>query len=442
MPNELPEVAGAAIDGLILDRAGFARRCEHYLRWSGEHGRPVSFRLNAPSASGGLASAELIADGSGSGPPLRAYSPEHFPAGHHPVLSREAAAFLDQLNDAILITDANPVGPPGPVVLYCNRAFTQVTGYAAEDIVGKTPRILQGKGTQSDALERLSVGLRRWEAFRVELTNYRKDGSPFQVEIDIVPVSDETGWPSHYVSVQRDVSARVREQNLLLQANRTEVAGAFARGVVHELNNHLTVMMVLLEELASEHAGSESLGLLEERVQLIGEVVKHLRLWSVRKEDRSARAFLLELDRALAALPEEPRHLVTVEERAVPEDARVRIAAPQLVDILMNLFLNTDSAVRERGGRRGLRLSARVSQWRGERAVSLFVADSGPGLPPALGEKVFLPHVSTRDSSGLGLFTVAQLVANAGGAVRVVENPLGERGATFELVLPIVAAEP
>ena len=119
-------------------------------------------------------------------------------------------------NDAVLITEAEPFDLPGPRIVYANAAFTRTTGYTLEEVLGKTPRILQGANTEDRARQRLKQALKRWKPIEIELLNYRKDGSQFWVELSIVPVADETGWFTHWVSVQRDVSERkANEENAL-----------------------------------------------------------------------------------------------------------------------------------------------------------------------------------------------------------------------------------
>ncbi len=119
---------------------------------------------------------------------------------------------IDNANDAILITEAEPIDQPGPRVVYCNQAFTRNTGYAPEDIIGKTPRILQGPGTCRKTLDKLRKKLKGWREIRVELLNYKKDGTEFWVELNIRPVADARGWYTHWVSVQRDITERKREE--------------------------------------------------------------------------------------------------------------------------------------------------------------------------------------------------------------------------------------
>jgi PAS domain S-box-containing protein len=111
-------------------------------------------------------------------------------------------------NDAILIAEAEPISLPGPRIIYVNEAFTRMTGYSAEEVIGQTPRLLQGEKTDRTQLDRVRHALQTWQSVRVELINYRKDGSQFWVELEIVPVADETGWFTHWVSVQRDITER------------------------------------------------------------------------------------------------------------------------------------------------------------------------------------------------------------------------------------------
>ena len=137
-------------------------------------------------------------------------------------------------NDAVLITEAEPVDLPGPRILYANAAFTRVTGYSLEEVLGKTPRILQGPDTNAEPLKRLKAALKAWKPVEVELQNYRKDGSTFWVELSIVPVADETGWYTHWVSVQRDVSERKQNEEDAVRFRLAQVHNAALAKEVEE----------------------------------------------------------------------------------------------------------------------------------------------------------------------------------------------------------------
>ncbi len=122
-------------------------------------------------------------------------------------------------NDAVLITEAEPIEEPGPRILYVNPAFTRMTGYTLEEVVGKTPRILQGQKTDRASLDRIRTALKTWQPLRVDTINYRKDGTEFWVEMSIVPIADENGEFTHWVSVHRDISDRKLAEAALQQLN-------------------------------------------------------------------------------------------------------------------------------------------------------------------------------------------------------------------------------
>jgi diguanylate cyclase (GGDEF)-like protein/PAS domain S-box-containing protein len=111
-------------------------------------------------------------------------------------------------HDAVLITAAEPVDSPGPVIQYANPAFTRMTGYTAAEVLGQSPRILQGPLSNVEATGRIRRALKSWEPIEIEVLNYRKDGSTFWVELSITPVCDENGWYTHWISIQRDISER------------------------------------------------------------------------------------------------------------------------------------------------------------------------------------------------------------------------------------------
>lgn len=124
--------------------------------------------------------------------------------------------------DSIIITEAEPIDLPGPRILYCNAAFTRATGYTAEEMLGQTPRILQGPRTDPAARAKLRKALSAWESVEIELINYRKDGTEFWVELSIVPVADERGWFTHWVSVQRDITERKEAEQIAIRMRMAE----------------------------------------------------------------------------------------------------------------------------------------------------------------------------------------------------------------------------
>lgn len=130
-------------------------------------------------------------------------------------LERVTGSLGDFTDDAILITDAEPFDEPGPRIVWCNKAFTRMTGYALEEVRGKSPRMLQGADTDRTALDKIRKAMTAWEDIRVEVINYRKDGSPFWVDLGIQKVTSEDGALHYWVAIQRETTARNERDQLL-----------------------------------------------------------------------------------------------------------------------------------------------------------------------------------------------------------------------------------
>lgn len=108
--------------------------------------------------------------------------------------------------DVILISEAEPFGEPGPRIVYVNEAFTKLTGYTKEEVIGKTPRILQGPNSNFKELDKLGEALRKWESYEATTINYKKSGEEFWINFTVIPVADEYGWYTHWFAIERDVT--------------------------------------------------------------------------------------------------------------------------------------------------------------------------------------------------------------------------------------------
>jgi len=127
---------------------------------------------------------------------------------------------ISHLNDMVVITEVAPVSEPGPRIVFVNAAFERHTGYSRAEVMGQSPRFLQGPLTQRRELDRMGAALRAWQPVRAELINYTRSGEAFWVELDIVPVANAKGWFTHWVSVQRDITARKRAEQALVDSER------------------------------------------------------------------------------------------------------------------------------------------------------------------------------------------------------------------------------
>ncbi len=113
------------------------------------------------------------------------------------------ARTVASVSDSVLITDPNQLDNP---IIYSNPAFSRMTGYQAEEVLGRNCRFLQGSGTNQQTIERIDACLARREEVNATVLNYRKDGKPFWNELKISPVFSEEGDLLYFVGIQRDIT--------------------------------------------------------------------------------------------------------------------------------------------------------------------------------------------------------------------------------------------
>ncbi|WP_375586402.1 PAS domain S-box protein [Cyclobacterium xiamenense] len=132
-------------------------------------------------------------------------------------------------SDSIMITDAATSDKTGVKIVYVNEAFTKMTGYSFDEIVGKSPRILQGPKSDRDAIQQLKEAVKNREDCQVSTINYKKNGDQFWVTISISPVLDEAGRVSHWIALEKDVTAAMIEQ--LQRDLLAKISVAFHEGI-------------------------------------------------------------------------------------------------------------------------------------------------------------------------------------------------------------------
>ena len=154
-------------------------------------------------------------------------------------------ASVAKLGDMVVITEVAPpttAGVPDQRIVFVNNAFERRTGYTLTDVLGRNPRLLQGKQSQPHELARIRAALQTGMAVRSELINYTKGGVPYWAELEITPVGDAGHPATHWVAVARDISDR--------KAAEDEIEGLAFYDALTELPNRKMLMVRLERALA------------------------------------------------------------------------------------------------------------------------------------------------------------------------------------------------
>jgi diguanylate cyclase (GGDEF)-like protein/PAS domain S-box-containing protein len=129
---------------------------------------------------------------------------------------------VDAARDIVIVTKADPIDPPGPEIVYVNKAFTELTGYTAEEVIGKTPRLLQASGTDADTKKTIKQALQNHQPVRVTIKNYSKSGREYWLDVSILALRNEAGEATHFVAIERDVTEQKELEHKLETLSRTD----------------------------------------------------------------------------------------------------------------------------------------------------------------------------------------------------------------------------
>jgi len=362
---------------------------------------------------------------------------------------------VEQAKESILITDAE-LDLPGPRIVFVNPAFTRMTGYSAEDVIGKTPRILQGPRTDRDLIKLLRETLEAGGTFQGETINYRKDGTEFDLDWQIAPIRSPEGKTTHFIAIQRDVTEHKQFEARMLQSQKMETIGRLAGGVAHEFNSILTAIIGKSEYLADQLSATESLArdardirsAAERAATLTRQLLAYGRKQILQPE-------ILDLDKTLLQMRGALQHVlgknVSIRISSLAQVNTVKIDPGQIEQVIINLAMNAADAM-PNGGSFALETAnvtldeEYVHPVPGLKAgdyVMLAVSDTGTGMSNEVKARAFEPFFTTKavgEGTGLGLSTCYGIVKQSNGHINLYSEKA--RGTTFRIYLPQFDGQP
>lgn len=385
------------------------------------------------------------------------------------------ASLLEQAiqasKDGIVITDAR--GEDNPII-FVNPGFERLTGYRAAEVLNQNCRFLQGRDSRQPELDILREALHNGKPCIVTLRNYRKDGSMFWNELSLSPVHDRSGELTHFIAVQKDISARALAEaelkesrnrlkeamRLIEQANKTlenrvaadalelekarnemrekeklAAIGEFAAGIVHEIRNPLTTLSMTLDYmrgLTVSASGKKRLELaVDESIRLerlLGEILLYAKPQHLEMRELNLR----ELAQTAVELAAEMRS---------SSDCDIRLQSspvPSILgdrDKLHQALLNLLSNACEASGKTNV-VSVSVANSRRPNWVELSVHNWGKPIAEEHLSRLTEPFFTTKGSgTGLGLSIADRIIADHSG--RILFYSSAERGTTVRVELPV-----
>jgi len=335
-------------------------------------------------------------------------------------------------NESILVTEAEPYDLPGPRIVFVNKAFTEMTGYSAEEVIGKTPRILQNEDTDRKELDKLYTSLKNWEPCEVTVSNYRKNGEKFWLNMQITPVANDKGWFTHWIAVERDVTkqkeAAEEKEKLLkeLVENNLELK-QFSYITSHNLRAPLTNLVAICN-MIKPGTGTDALTLklidgFKTSTNHLNETLNDLIEVLIVKENRNIKRDQLTFEEIFKKTKESlsislVEHKVIIKED-FSEAPTVDFANEYLESVFINLLTN---AVKYRHPDRDPIITIKtIKDTNGK--TKLTFSDNGIGINMAYAkDKIFGLYKrfhNNPDSKGIGLYLIHSQITTLGGKIEV-----------------------
>ncbi len=392
--------------------------------------------------------------------------------------SKLLETIISSADDGIIITKAN-LEEPGPEIIYANDAFTKISGYTAEEAIGRSPRFLQSDFTKRETLDALRSTLLAGKPFKDELLNQHKNGQHYWLEISIVPVKNSQGIVTHFAAIERDISTKKQEEinqkNISVELKKAQLKAEstsreleislkkaeeasiaksdFLANMSHELRTPMNGVLGMASLLADTQLNDEQRefvstinGSAENLLMLLNDILDFSKIEAgALVLENIAFGFTDNLRKTINLLrPQaEKKHIDLILECKSDVPAYIWGDSGRIRQIIMNLVGNAIKFT-EHGH---VRLSASVQKNINEDdKLYISVEDTGVGIPAGKLSEIFDKFTQADASvtrryggTGLGLAISKQLVNLMGGEINV-ESVEG-KGSTFWFTIPCKIAD-
>lgn len=338
------------------------------------------------------------------------------------------ARAVDHVADIVEITD------PDMNYQYVNDAFSRVTGYERDEVIGHSPDELLRSDKHTDAYYTdIHDTIREGKVWSGRIVSRTKPGDLLTFELTISPVLDEDGEISNFVAVRRDVTEREMVQSRLVQTERMMSIGQLASGVAHEINNPLAYVVAnvnLLSDLL-QTAGESLEPELMDRVRVamadietgamrIRDIVRDLGTFASTSEEMSGP---LDVHTVLGSAIRLIRNEIKHRARLVKDFGAISQTwadRSRLSQVFLNVLLNAVQAVPVGAAHKNeIRIRTSMGD---DGAVVIEIEDTGCGIASDVMPRILDPFFTTRpigQGTGLGLSVAHGIVSSLGGTLTI-----------------------
>jgi PAS domain S-box-containing protein len=351
---------------------------------------------------------------------------------------------ITQTKDAVIITESEKSNKTIPKIVFVNPAFTEMTGYQSQEVIGKTPIVFMGRKSVKNEITSLSKALKGRAEFKFETLNQKKNGDGYWVSFSMIPITNQEGEHSHWISIQRDITEekkqeKEKEQLIRELTQNNKDLKQFSYITSHNLRaplSNLTGLLNLMQEYPIENPElreiisgfSTSTNMLNETIDDLVKVVIIKDNPSIDKEEVLIKDVFENVFNQLSYLISIHKPILKIELEKV---SILNVNKAYLESILLNLFTN---AIKYRSPKRILRIF--VSSKEINNAIVLTFKDNGIGIDLERNrDKIFGLYQrfhNYSDSKGLGLYLVKSQVESMSGTI-TVESEV-DKGTTFTII--------
>lgn len=351
---------------------------------------------------------------------------------------------ITQSKDAVMITDIDISKSVIPNIIFVNSAFTDITGYSANEVIGKSPEILFGKKSDFLEFDKLRTAIQDYKECFVETISYKKSGEEFWINFSMIPVTDKEGEHSHWISIQRDVTVekerdKEREQLIRELTQNNKDLKQFSYITSHNLRaplSNLTGLLNLIEEIPIEDSElKEIINGFSKSTHLLNETINDLVKVIIIKDNPSVQKEKLFIKDVFENVFNQLSFLISANKPILKIDLEVETIFDINKSYLESIFLNLlTNAINYREPSRQLKIT--IATKVEDNNLFMTFKDNGIGIDlEKNNDKIFGLYQRFHnypESKGLGLYLVKSQVESMGGAISVDSN-VG-KGTTFTIV--------